>query len=36
MPLATVTTNLSEGALLVIAVLFVLLGNFRAATITPW
>jgi hypothetical protein len=30
MPLATVTTNLSEGALLVIAVLFVLLGNFRA------
>jgi heavy metal efflux system protein len=32
--IATVTTNLSEGALLVIAVLFVLLGNFRAAVIT--
>jgi heavy metal efflux system protein len=32
--IATVTTNLSEGALLVIAVLFVLLGNFRAAFIT--
>src|SRR5215813_344512 len=30
----TVATNLSEGALLVIAVLFVLLGNFRAALIT--
>ena len=32
--IATVMTNLSEGALLVIAVLFVLLGNFRAAIIT--
>ena len=32
--IATVTTNLLEGALLVIAVLFVLLGNFRAAVIT--
>jgi cobalt-zinc-cadmium resistance protein CzcA len=32
--IATVTTNLSEGALLVIAVLFLLLGNFRAAIIT--
>src|SRR5262249_15616600 len=32
--IATVTTNLTEGALLVIAVLFVLLGNFRAAIIT--
>ena len=32
--IATVATNLSEGALLVIAVLFVLLGNFRAAVIT--
>src|SRR5262245_3619523 len=32
--IATVTTNLAEGALLVIAVLFVLLGNFRAAIIT--
>ena len=32
--IATVATNLSEGALLVIAVLFVLLGNFRAAIIT--
>jgi cobalt-zinc-cadmium resistance protein CzcA len=32
--IATVTTNLTEGALLVIAVLFVLLGNFRAAVIT--
>ncbi|MBO4228114.1 efflux RND transporter permease subunit [Bradyrhizobium neotropicale] len=30
----TVATNLSEGALLVVAVLFVLLGNFRAALIT--
>ena len=30
----TVATNLSEGALLVIAVLFALLGNFRAALIT--
>jgi cobalt-zinc-cadmium resistance protein CzcA len=30
----TVATNLSEGALLVILVLFVLLGNFRAALIT--
>jgi cobalt-zinc-cadmium resistance protein CzcA len=32
--IATVATNLAEGALLVIAVLFVLLGNFRAAVIT--
>ena len=30
----TVATNLAEGALLVIAVLFLLLGNFRAALIT--
>lgn len=30
----TVARNLSEGALLVIAVLFLLLGNFRAAAIT--
>jgi cobalt-zinc-cadmium resistance protein CzcA len=30
----TVTTNLAEGALLVIAVLFLLLGNVRAALIT--
>ncbi len=30
----TVSKNLSEGALLVIAVLFLLLGNFRAALIT--
>ena len=30
----TVETNLSEGALLVIVVLFILLGNFRAALIT--
>src|SRR4029450_4406944 len=30
----TVATNLGEGALLVILVLFVLLGNFRAALIT--
>jgi heavy metal efflux system protein len=30
----TVTTNLFEGALLVIVILFVLLGNFRAALIT--
>jgi len=30
----TVTKNLCEGALLVIAVLFVMLGNFRAALIT--
>lgn len=30
----TVVTNLSEGALLVIAVLFLFLGNFRAALIT--
>jgi cobalt-zinc-cadmium resistance protein CzcA len=30
----TVATNLGEGALLVIAVLFLLLGNFRAAFIT--
>ena len=30
----TVATNLAEGALLVIAVLFALLGNFRAALIT--
>ena len=30
----TVATNLSEGALLVIVVLFLLLGNFRAAAIT--
>ena len=32
--IATVATNLGEGALLVILVLFVLLGNFRAALIT--
>lgn len=32
--IATVTTNLFEGALLVMAVLFLLLGNFRAAIIT--
>jgi cobalt-zinc-cadmium resistance protein CzcA len=32
--IATVAKNLVEGALLVIAVLFVLLGNFRAALIT--
>jgi cobalt-zinc-cadmium resistance protein CzcA len=32
--IATVRTNLIEGALLVIAVLFLLLGNFRAALIT--
>lgn len=32
--IATVEKNLLEGALLVIAVLFVLLGNFRAALIT--
>lgn len=32
--IATVKTNLTEGALLVIVVLFVLLGNFRAALIT--
>ncbi len=32
--IATVTTNLAEGALLVIAVLFLLLGNFRGAVIT--
>ncbi len=32
--IATVSKNLAEGALLVIAVLFVLLGNFRAALIT--
>ena len=32
--IATVTKNLVEGALLVIAVLFALLGNFRAALIT--
>src|SRR5262249_27306028 len=30
----TVATNLAEGALLVVAVLFLLLGNFRAAMIT--
>src|SRR5215208_4447088 len=30
----TVATNLAEGALLVVAVLFLLLGNFRAALIT--
>ena len=30
----TVATNLTEGALLVIAVLFLLLGNFRAALVT--
>ncbi len=30
----TVTKNLAEGALLVIAILFLLLGNFRAACIT--
>ncbi len=32
--IATVSKNLMEGALLVIAVLFLLLGNFRAALIT--
>lgn len=32
--IATVSKNLSEGALLVILVLFVMLGNFRAACIT--
>jgi cobalt-zinc-cadmium resistance protein CzcA len=32
--IGTVARNLTEGALLVIAVLFVLLGNFRAALIT--
>jgi cobalt-zinc-cadmium resistance protein CzcA len=32
--IATVATNLAEGALLVILVLFMLLGNFRAAFIT--
>ena len=32
--IATVSTNLAEGALLVIAVLFLMLGNFRAAVIT--
>lgn len=32
--IATVSKNLGEGALLVIAVLFMLLGNFRAALIT--
>ncbi|MGN6116577.1 MAG: efflux RND transporter permease subunit, partial [Nitrobacter sp.] len=32
--IATVASNLAEGALLVIAVLFVLLGNLRAALIT--
>ena len=32
--IATVGTNLAEGALLVIAVLFLMLGNFRAALIT--
>jgi cobalt-zinc-cadmium resistance protein CzcA len=32
--IGTVATNLAEGALLVIAVLFLLLGNFRAALIT--
>ncbi|MBI5771242.1 MAG: CusA/CzcA family heavy metal efflux RND transporter [Verrucomicrobia bacterium] len=32
--IATVRTNLLEGALLVIAILFLLLGNFRAALIT--
>ena len=32
--IGTVTRNLAEGALLVIAVLFALLGNFRAALVT--
>ena len=32
--IATVRTNLAEGALLVIAVLFLLLGNWRAALVT--
>lgn len=32
--LSTVQTNLTEGAILVIVVLFVLLGNFRAALLT--
>lgn len=32
--IATVTTNLAEGALLVIVILFLLLGNWRAALIT--
>ena len=31
--IGTVSKNLSEGALLVIAILFALLGNFRAACI---
>ena len=32
--IATVARNLTEGALLVIVVLFLLLGNIRAASIT--
>ena len=32
--ITTVATNLAEGALLVILVLFLMLGNFRAAVIT--
>lgn len=32
--IGTVASNLTEGALLVIVVLFLLLGNFRAAAIT--
>src|SRR5439155_359736 len=32
--IATVATNLAEGALLVVVILFALLGNFRAALIT--
>src|SRR5258708_14043422 len=34
--LQTVASNLAEGALLVIAILFLLLGNFRAALITAF
>lgn len=34
--IATVATNLLEGALLVILILFVMLGNFRAALITAF
>ena len=32
--LSTVQTNLTEGAILVVVVLFILLGNFRAAFLT--
>ncbi|MFV8096505.1 efflux RND transporter permease subunit, partial [Enterobacter cloacae complex sp.6730737] len=34
--IATVEKNLLEGALLVVVVLFVLLGNFRAALVTAF